>query len=121
MNIPELVLRPFGYTGMPTLGLWNTHLGKWVTLREAWDHIYDCLKSYEINLIKEGAGKEDPDMVRKWIEGIMETIDIERCTCKLSLVQHPDAIKYLVFIRYAGRTRYGTITLPRGNLVLPNI
>jgi len=121
MNIPTSALHPFGYIGMPALGLWNTHLKKWLTLQEAWDHIYACLKSYESSLIKERAGTIDPEIVKEWIENIMRTLDIERCTCKQSLVQHPDAIVYRVYIRYAGQTRYGTITLPNGNLVLPNL
>jgi hypothetical protein len=113
VNILKSTIHPFGYTGMPTLGLWNTHLKKWLTLREAWEYIHNKLMDYEAHLIGKGAGMADPDTIIAAIEGSMGILDIERCTCKLSLIQHPNTINYLVFIRYAGVTRYCDIVLPK--------
>lgn len=80
MNIPFSIIEPFGFTGIPILGLWNESSSKWLTKKELWKYLFERLEEYitHLRMINYLSRNE----IEKAIIEVMKHHGADVCYCK---------------------------------------
>lgn len=112
MNIPQSTLDPFGVIGIPLFNMWNEAAGKYLTERELWQYVHDCLRTYFRSMAEDGSYTMKPSDIEKIVASITRTLGVDSASCTHQHWNTNHNNAFTVIARYNGKSRYYDHILP---------